>query len=542
MDNILARNSVDATPTVAVTMVASQQQRARRKAAMSADAAREDLMLAPDDDDNNNNFEGAGGCPQASAAASVNHKRLFNPRASLNVGQSPPVAAAVAQRLNGFSSSFSSSVPAVSNSCAGSSDARGDYGSSASGGNSNGKHDSNSNSHNSKKKTALSAHAVEYLKNWMMSPDHIDHPYPTEDEKLRIMNETGIVLKQLTNWFVNNRKRYWKPKVEELKRRQSGDTGGGAGEGAGSPQETAEVSVDQGGGGVAATTMTVAMRKKNVDGKDGGESSQSQREEVNRRPPPSILSSGNVGGGKRRKKNPTPASDDDDNTSNDDASARRAKKAREEVARYPTITNPMMPMITATVASTSAGVATDASHESVQAQSRMKMTRTYANCSHTSVVSEESAEEGRGADGGGEGGGGSGTEDENGDDTYEVRNVAVSDSLLVNDTHAFVTSADARSLPPSLNAINSKSGLLQASHQQVMMMIDMEYSINPLDMDDSDDDLIQNNTSVERTICCSSVLPHSCTDPKVRFLRVHTRERTFSILVIFSSHFLFTLH
>jgi hypothetical protein len=48
----------------------------------------------------------------------------------------------------------------------------------------------------------------------MMSPDHVAHPYPTEQEKANIMAETGIELKQLTNWFVNNRKRYWKPRVE----------------------------------------------------------------------------------------------------------------------------------------------------------------------------------------------------------------------------------------------------------------------------------------------------------------------------------------
>ena len=69
----------------------------------------------------------------------------------------------------------------------------------------------------SKKKTALSSFAVEYLKAWMMSPDHIEHPYPSEDEKLRIMSDTGIELKQLTNWFVNNRKRYWRPKVDEMR-------------------------------------------------------------------------------------------------------------------------------------------------------------------------------------------------------------------------------------------------------------------------------------------------------------------------------------
>ncbi|KAL7506725.1 hypothetical protein ACHAXN_004888 [Cyclotella atomus] len=57
----------------------------------------------------------------------------------------------------------------------------------------------------------------------MLSPDHIDHPYPTEEEKAQIMRHCGIEMKQLTNWFVNNRKRIWKPKLEELKRRSNDD-------------------------------------------------------------------------------------------------------------------------------------------------------------------------------------------------------------------------------------------------------------------------------------------------------------------------------
>jgi Homeobox KN domain len=65
-----------------------------------------------------------------------------------------------------------------------------------------------------KKPTTLPNETVEYLKAWMMSPEHIAHPYPTELEKAKIMEETGLELKQLTNWFVNNRKRYWKPRVE----------------------------------------------------------------------------------------------------------------------------------------------------------------------------------------------------------------------------------------------------------------------------------------------------------------------------------------
>lgn len=65
-----------------------------------------------------------------------------------------------------------------------------------------------------RKTSSLPSETVEYLKAWMMSPDHIAHPYPTEQEKTQIMVDTGIELKQLTNWFVNNRKRYWKPRVE----------------------------------------------------------------------------------------------------------------------------------------------------------------------------------------------------------------------------------------------------------------------------------------------------------------------------------------
>ena len=72
-----------------------------------------------------------------------------------------------------------------------------------------------------RKSTSLPAETVEYLKAWMMSPEHISHPYPTEQEKAKIMADTGIELKQLTNWFVNNRKRYWKPRVEARLQQQA---------------------------------------------------------------------------------------------------------------------------------------------------------------------------------------------------------------------------------------------------------------------------------------------------------------------------------
>ncbi len=77
------------------------------------------------------------------------------------------------------------------------------------------------NSPKPRKSTSLPAETVEYLKAWMMSPEHISHPYPTEQEKAKIMADTGIELKQLTNWFVNNRKRYWKPRVEARLQQQA---------------------------------------------------------------------------------------------------------------------------------------------------------------------------------------------------------------------------------------------------------------------------------------------------------------------------------
>ena len=70
---------------------------------------------------------------------------------------------------------------------------------------------------NSKQKHKLPPGAVEYLKAWMMHPDHVAHPYPNEAQKAEILRETGLdSLKTLNTWFVNNRKRYWRPLVEKL--------------------------------------------------------------------------------------------------------------------------------------------------------------------------------------------------------------------------------------------------------------------------------------------------------------------------------------
>ncbi|GMY29225.1 homeobox protein knotted-1-like 3 isoform X3 [Fagus crenata] len=45
------------------------------------------------------------------------------------------------------------------------------------------------------------------LKNWWQT--HSKWPYPTEEDKARLVQETGLQLKQINNWFINQRKRNW---------------------------------------------------------------------------------------------------------------------------------------------------------------------------------------------------------------------------------------------------------------------------------------------------------------------------------------------
>ncbi|KAF8407199.1 hypothetical protein HHK36_006326 [Tetracentron sinense] len=45
------------------------------------------------------------------------------------------------------------------------------------------------------------------LKAWWQS--HAKWPYPTEEDKARLVQDTGLQLKQINNWFINQRKRNW---------------------------------------------------------------------------------------------------------------------------------------------------------------------------------------------------------------------------------------------------------------------------------------------------------------------------------------------
>ncbi|CAM8878396.1 unnamed protein product [Rhodiola kirilowii] len=60
-----------------------------------------------------------------------------------------------------------------------------------------------------KKKGKLPKDAKQTLLGWWS--DHYKWPYPTEADKIALAECTGLDQKQINNWFINQRKRHWKP-------------------------------------------------------------------------------------------------------------------------------------------------------------------------------------------------------------------------------------------------------------------------------------------------------------------------------------------
>ncbi|XBI66873.1 hypothetical protein VPH35_046342 [Triticum aestivum] len=64
------------------------------------------------------------------------------------------------------------------------------------------------------------------LKAWWQA--HAKWPYPTEEDKAQLVQETGLQLKQINNWFINQRKRNWhsnptSSSSDKSKRKRYGD-------------------------------------------------------------------------------------------------------------------------------------------------------------------------------------------------------------------------------------------------------------------------------------------------------------------------------
>ncbi|KAI5566259.1 hypothetical protein POPTR_013G008600v4 [Populus trichocarpa] len=78
-----------------------------------------------------------------------------------------------------------------------------------------------------RKKGKLPKDAKTLLLDWWNH--HYRWPYPTEEEKAKLSEITGLDQKQINNWFINQRKRHWKPSKDmrfALMESVGGDTAG----------------------------------------------------------------------------------------------------------------------------------------------------------------------------------------------------------------------------------------------------------------------------------------------------------------------------
>ncbi|KAI1353100.1 hypothetical protein F5Y01DRAFT_68090 [Xylaria sp. FL0043] len=56
-----------------------------------------------------------------------------------------------------------------------------------------------------KRRGNLPKETTDILRRWFIG--HLNHPYPTEDEKQELMKQTGLQMNQISNWFINARRR-----------------------------------------------------------------------------------------------------------------------------------------------------------------------------------------------------------------------------------------------------------------------------------------------------------------------------------------------
>ncbi|XP_022946414.1 homeobox protein knotted-1-like 1 isoform X2 [Cucurbita moschata] len=81
-----------------------------------------------------------------------------------------------------------------------------------------------------RKKEKLPKDARMALLEWWST--HYKWPYPTEEEKSKLSVITGLDQKQINNWFINQRKRHWKP-PEDMRFMLMDGAGAGVGDGDG---------------------------------------------------------------------------------------------------------------------------------------------------------------------------------------------------------------------------------------------------------------------------------------------------------------------
>ncbi|XP_066559901.1 homeobox protein Meis3 [Amia ocellicauda] len=81
---------------------------------------------------------------------------------------------------------------------------------------------------NNKKRGIFPKVATNIMRAWLFQ--HLSHPYPSEEQKKQLAQDTGLTILQVNNWFINARRRIVQPMIDQSNR--SGHSGPYSPEGA----------------------------------------------------------------------------------------------------------------------------------------------------------------------------------------------------------------------------------------------------------------------------------------------------------------------
>ncbi|XP_036379636.1 homeobox protein meis3-like [Megalops cyprinoides] len=66
---------------------------------------------------------------------------------------------------------------------------------------------------NNKKKGTFPKAATNVMRAWLFQ--HLSHPYPSEEQKRQLSQDTGLSILQVNNWFINARRRIVQPMIDQ---------------------------------------------------------------------------------------------------------------------------------------------------------------------------------------------------------------------------------------------------------------------------------------------------------------------------------------
>ncbi|KAJ9654177.1 homeodomain super [Neophaeococcomyces mojaviensis] len=74
---------------------------------------------------------------------------------------------------------------------------------------------------NRRRRGNLPKHVTDILRAWFH--DHLEHPYPTDEDKQMLIQRTHLSIQQISNWFINARRRHW-PALKAQRQVHNGQT------------------------------------------------------------------------------------------------------------------------------------------------------------------------------------------------------------------------------------------------------------------------------------------------------------------------------